>query len=206
MCLFFLIFSSSVLADLQLRTSFFYDPSSMNTGTGTSSAGGTLTGTETTESKLTYRIDALNRLQGGFKFGYAFGSMTISKEETTGTSVEKNESTIVFHGPGFGWQSGNWGISFFYYVGARESRDETIGSTITKYEYRDSSGYEINLGYTYPLSRRISVGARFSRRSLTQGEVGVKAASATTETAYTLSEKNTRVTNQVLFAFDFRFF
>jgi len=41
---------------------------------------------------------------------------------------------------------------------------------------------------------------------MSQVEVGVKVAIATTETAYTLSEENTRVINQVLFAFDFRFF
>lgn len=196
----------SVHADLQLRTSFFYDPSSSNTGTGTSSGGASLTGTETTESTLTYRIDAFNRMPRGFKFGYAFGSMTINSEEKSGASTTKNTSTIIFHGPAFGWGWSRWSVDFFYYMGARESRDEVTGGTTTKYEYRDSSGYEINIGYTYPLGRRVSVGVRFARRTLTQKEVGVKSGGAATETAYTLSEANSRTTNQILFALDFRFF
>ncbi len=201
-----LILSPQVLADLQLRTSLFYDPSSSNTGTGTSSGGGTLTGTETTESTMTYRIDAFNRMPGGFKFGYAFGSMSISREETTSGTTTENSSTIIFHGPGIGFGFGRWSLDFFYYIGARESREETSGGATTEYEYRDSSGYEINLGYTYPLGRRVSIGARFSRRTLSQSEVGVKSSGASTETAYTLSESNTRTTNQILFALDFRFF
>lgn len=201
-----LFFSFSALADLQLRTSFFYDPSSSNTGSGSSSAGGTLTGTETSGSTLTYRVDAFNRNPRGFKFGYSFGSMTVSSEEKSGATTTKDTSTIIFHGPAFGWGWSRWSVDFFYYVGARESREEVSGGSTTKYEYRDSSGYEINIGYTYPIGRRVSVGARFARRTLTQKEVGVKAAGASTETAYTLSEANSRTTNQILFAFDFRFF
>lgn len=200
------ICSSLTYADLQLRTNFFYDPSSNHTGTGTSTSGGTITGTETTESTLTYRIDAMNRFPGGFKFGYAFGSMSITKEETASGSTTEDSSTIIFHGPGFGWQKGNWGFSFFYYLGARESREQTSGGATTEYEYRDSSGYEINFGYTYPLGRRVSIGARLSRRTLSQKEVGVKTSGASTETAYTLSEANSRTTNQILIALDFRFF
>lgn len=204
--LIFIISSFNALADLQLRTSFFYDPSSENTGSGTSSAGGSLTGTETTETTLTYRLDAFNRMPNGFKFGYAFGSMTINKEEKTGSGTTKNATSVTFHGPGLGWGWGRWSVDFFYYMGARETREEMIGGSTTEYSYRDSSGYEINIGYTYPLGRRVSVGGRFSRRTLSQKEVGVKASGASTETAYTLSEANTRTTNQILFALDFRFF
>jgi hypothetical protein len=200
------IFSFSTLADLQLRTNFFYDPKSNNTGSGSSTGGGTLTGTETSETTMTYRLDAFNRMPGGFKFGYAFGSMTISKEESTGSTSTTDESSITFHGPGIGYGWGRWSMELFYYFGARESREENDGSTTTEYEYRESSGYEINIGYTYPIGRRVSVGARFSRRSLSQDEVGVKVGGASTETAYTLSESNTRVTNQILIALDFRFF
>jgi len=204
--LFCIVVASAARADLQLRTSFFFDPKSSNTGSGTSTSGGTLTGTETSESTLTYRLDALNRLPGGFKFGYAFGSMVISREETTGSTTTKTTSTIIFHGPGFGVGWGKWDITFFYYMGARESREETSGGATTEYEYRESGGYEINIGYTYPLGRRVSIGGRFSRRTLSQDEVGVKASGDTTETAYTLTEANTRTTNQILFALDFRFF
>ena len=205
--LFISLFSiQAALADLQLRTNFFYDPKSNNTGTGSTTSGGTITGSETSETTLTYRIDAFNRMPNGFKFGYAFGSMSISKEETTGSTTTTDKSTVIFHGPGVGFGWSRWSIEFFYYFGARETRDENDGSTTTKYEYRESSGYEINLGYTYPLGRRVSVGARLSRRSLTQDEVGVKVGGASTETAYTLSEPNSRVTNQILVAVDFRFF
>ncbi|MCF8058309.1 MAG: hypothetical protein K9K67_03375 [Bacteriovoracaceae bacterium] len=196
----------SAWADLQLLTSVFYDPSSSNTGSGTSSSGGTLTGTETSETTLTYRLDAFNRLPSGLKFGYGFGSMVITKEETSGSAVTTNSSTIIFHGPAIGYDWSRWSLTFFYYLGARESREELSAGVTTEYEYRDSSGYEINLGYSFPLGRRVAIGARLSRRSLSQKEVGVKASGATTETAYTLSEGNSRVTNQILFALDFRFF
>ncbi|GEM_PF-5421586 len=200
------LLAQNTLADLQLLTNFFYDPSSNNTGTGTSSGGATLTGSEISETTLTYRLDAFNRLPSGFKFGYAFGAMTIDKEETTGAVTTTNSSSVTFHGPGIGFDWSRWSLTFFYYLGARESREELSSGVTSEYEYRESSGYEINFGYTYPLGRRVSVGARFSRRNLTQKEVGVKVSGATTETAYTLSEENSRVTNQILFALDFRFF
>lgn len=204
--LFLLIFSYHAHADLQLRTSFFYDPKSTHEGSGESSAGGTYEGTKVDETTLTYRIDAFNRLPGGFKFGYAFGNMSVTKEETTGTTSTTNSSDISFHGPGIGFGSGRWSFEFFYYFGAREERTESSGGSSTVYSYRDSSGYEINIGYTYPISRRVSLGGRFSRRTLSQKELGVKADGAATETAYTLSEANSRTTNQFLFAVDFRFF
>lgn len=203
---FFTFLSLSTYADLQLRTNFFYDPKSTNSGTGSSTSGGTIQGEEVSETTLTYRLDAFNRLPGGFKFGYAFGVMSISKDTTSGATNSSEESSVTFHGPavGFGWS--RFSLEFFYYFGARESKTENDGTTTTKSEYRDSSGYEVNFGYTYPIGRRVSVGARYSYRVLSQEEVGVKVGGASTETAYTLSEANSRTTSQILIAVDLRFF
>jgi len=162
---FLLLHSSTALPTIKLRLNGSYRPESQFEGE--------KTGLKTQDTIDTTRTHL--RADLGLKFGRKFAliiggtycKFTRDNQVIPHNTALKPSSTklkLISYGPWIGIEKSRFTLDFFYYYLPLMTNTVTINGIDTNTNFLDGSGMEINLGYTIPISKHVSIGPRAGMR------------------------------------------